>query len=190
MKDFKLNYPDGYEKSYISNYIEKDLQGKNESFHYFFTGKPGTGKTYLADIISGSFFKSSGYAIHNQWRKLSCCKIYKDHLSNLRESRMSLHHDIQCLTSDIVLDDLGNEFPDTAGAVNFVKHILFQRFVLMENFFAGVKSTIIISNLPLEGKNSISTRYGGKITDRIYGAFTIFVFENESFRMRKLKIIE
>ncbi len=193
----KVLFPDNYimskENKAIIDFVTSDLPKKLEErkpFHYLFSGRAGVGKTFLADIIQDSIKKA--YPVQKgfpelpvaMWVKWYCTAIYSEYLGIMKNKAHNVFGDKQYLSGNLFLDDLGDEYPNTEAANSFIKNILMQRYLNTKS--GKVRSTIITTNFSVE---SIKKKYGDRIIDRLYEHFIIFIFRGESFRKKKLKII-
>lgn len=151
----------------------------DQNFHYLFLGKPGTGKTYLANIIKKSI---------PGCKFMEAREIYSDYLriiggnfSDKAEAIAKREHSLR--GEYVIMDDLGDEKGTEAGH-EFIGKLITDRYYWFKKGFA--KGTIITSNL--DGK-AIKEIYGSRIIDRLYEMCIVMEFQDHSFRMDNLRII-
>ena len=207
MSQFEIRYPKAYKKNNkkIIKRVEKDLllYGNNiidgvehsdmkVSAHYLFQGVVGCGKTTLAKII----FNVCRYkGDSDNSKSTSFRKIYEDYLGFLGSTFTDKHTAIQDLSELmkkelLLLDDLGDEKPNTDAAHDYIGGLLEKRYEYIKTGFPGNELncvTIITTNL--NGKQIIDT-YGSRVYDRLQEIFVICKFKDVSFREKKRQIIK
>ena len=181
----KFTPPKNYEKNNpnILKRVVKDMES-NKPFHYLFIGNAGVGKTALAKLIRRSYSESD-------WRWLNVRKFYRNYIELMSTSYNDKYDVIRdsekiMRAKNLVIDDLGNERPNTASAHDYMGSMLEERYdwLTVSNKEAR---TIITTNL---GANELHQIYGARLIDRLEGLFTIMRFKNQSFRRVNREIIE
>ena len=177
-----MNYPEWYEPNpKLVKLIEEAI---DKPFCFLFTGKNGTGKSCMADLIYEHLSK----------KPVSKTNIRADHLyakylaandQNGADKTAALR-DIEQLPTRklLVLDDLGLEM-DTPASRKF-----FENLICSQHDFIQEKNqvqSIITTNL---SSDQISLRYGDRVLDRLCQFYTIVKFTNNSFRLRNLRVVE
>lgn len=181
----KLDLPDGYQKNNpnIIDRIESDLD-EDRNFHYLFTGKVGSGKTYLARIIYVSFQRQT----QERWYSAKIRDTYKRYLevSDLQRDRSKLVNRIEApfIARNTVLDDLGYESPATEAAHEYISGLLDKRYDRWTQELCD--RTIITTNL---SGDQIADVYGNRTMDRLEEMCTIMKFNDESFRRKDREIV-
>ena len=207
MSQFEIRYPKGYKKNNknIIKRVEKELllygtniidgvqhDSNRVSAHYLFQGVVGCGKTTLAKIIYNSCKPKSNYT---DSKSTSFRKIYEDYLSLIGSTYSDKYTAIQDLSELmkkelLLLDDLGDEKPNTDAAHDYIGGLLEKRYEYIKIGFPVNKLncvTIITTNL--NGKQIIDT-YGSRVYDRLQEIFVICKFKDVSFREKKRTIIK
>lgn len=183
-KDFVNPIPKG------SAYISRKIQ-ENRPFHLLFAGPVGTGKSIMAKIIKRTYHRHApcmAAEVRDKylWYDVKLYKFYKEYLVEMQQARPNP----QWLESvwkrrNLIVDDLGDERPDTTAAREYVAGLITERY---EQIMKGqAKRTVITTNLNYQ---EVKDRYGSRITDRINEVFTIVKFPNESFRKGRQFVIE
>ncbi len=185
----KKQTPFVYPKNFIKknpvllNTLEQELNAGKDC-HFLFTGVPGCGKTYLADLVI-RWWRQNG---HNPV-KLECPTIYREYLRVI-DSKASDKHDalrrrINIFCADYaVLDDLGWEKPSTEASKVYLAEIINARYLRLQK--GHVRGSIITTNLTI---NEIKANYGERISDRLQEFFTVATFLNGSFRVQKTRTL-
>ena len=183
MRELKL--PSGYRLN-NPNFLKqlKEDFKEERNFNYLFTGSVGCGKTYLAKII-----------IHNTggsgfWETLECRNVYKDYLRLMESNYTDKHEALQRLDDrvkkkNVLIDDLGDERPSTAGSHDYLGGLLVERCETIKR--TSTCSSIITTNLK---QKEIMEMYGSRVVDRLEENFIMVKFEDHSFRRDKRQIIK
>lgn len=156
-------------KNYAMNF-------KENSKSLFFSGSPGTGKTFLAQAIANEVAKSDYNALY--FSVFDFNKVLLDyHLAN--DFDKSVYYDILTTCDLLVIDDLGCEPIYKNVTVEYLLLILSQRLQLN-------KPIIITTNLSPE---KFVERYGERIYSRISSKnFVILPFKGNDLRkIHKIK---
>ena len=181
-------YPDDFTKNNTKTFydiIESDVDNR-QPIHYLFKGICGCGKTYLADIIY-KYIKDN-YSVSVNWHTANIfyAKYVKLIMSDDPEDKWLLNYLYGDMPSNsFILDDLGSE-KDTQASRDFFT-------LLIDNNYKDIKNgmcrlSIITTNL---NDVEITDRYGkGRAMDRLWENYTVFKFNDYSFRQRDKKIIK
>jgi len=183
-----MNYPDYYIRNEkLCSMMETAIE-KKEPILWLFTGAPGTGKTLAAEIMYEALCQEIE---HMKWQaeKITATELYY-HYQNYARSNDYMERDKvkdcnRTLCKKIVLlDDLGSE-PRTEASSTFISNL----FSVQYNWLSeGHRNyCIVTTNL---NSNEITDIYGERVIDRIYEYYTIVKFTGESFRKKKMKLIE
>ena len=157
-----------------------------ESFHLFFMGDVGCGKTYLANLIAD--WKNGEVKDHFQYHNVR--NLYFDYINLIgaqesdKDELKKNHFEImnQC---NVVLDDIGSEAPKTVKAHDHIGYFIESRY----DYARIKKSSNTIFTTNLESKE-INQTYGSRVLDRIYGLFTVVKFGKVSYRSADVDILE
>lgn len=178
-------YPDWYQKNQkLIDYVENEIgQGK---FSILLTGKPGCGKTALANIIFDHVLESN----HENGRFSYICAtancMYQDYLNALnltgKERSEAIAKAESYLMYDLVLlDDLGCEM-DTDASANYFSRMFSGQYEMYQE--GKRNATIITTNLTIDG---IATAYGSRVMDRIAEHYSVITMTNDSWRIKNMK---
>ena len=197
MKKFSL---DGYDMRNIEHCADELIDIVSSlSFHIVLKGSVGTGKTMLAGMIAdylnshteepetGNVRIKGGYTA----KMYSSRKEYRKYLSLVRSSDKARVIDIERQENimhfnNVILDDIGTEFPSTDAAHQYIGFLLEDRYdYIREN---KNTCTVFTTNLSATGTNSLRTLYGDRVVNRLYEKFIIVVFGNHSFRLDDIKV--
>ena len=158
---------------------------KNQKpFHYLFFGCSGSGKTYLSRIIM-RFLTANGCEVGFIESRL----VYRDYL-RLLDSKVSDKSEalkkcrLTYCKKYAILDDIGNELPDTEKAAEFIGGLILERYERIKKSL--ICGSIITTNLDIVGLRS---RYGERILDRIYEHYIFMSFNEKSFRAQNARIV-
>ena len=177
--------------------IQRDM-ASGEPYHYFFHGKVGRGKTFLAQHIIRSYPNSHWYYTSpNPIAKTGMITVreyYREYLefnkskgwtavADQKANDRLLHKMFLCL------DDIGNEKPKTEAAHEYIGACIERRYDAIKN--GKAHATIMTSNHDMEEIKGI---YGSRVQDRIYEVFDIMEIKREkgkkSYRREKSILTE
>ena len=188
-----VKYPDGYIKFDAFDTAINHMLAGNDDIRLLFVGSPGTGKSQLARLIMNALLdkhmESTGIKPDVQIKSAS--ELYRRYLALTGSTASDKIDQIDSLIKIlamqyVIIDDFGNEI--NSGASNCFMAELFSyqydRIVYAER--RKPINTIITTNF---GSKELAKLYGDRIIDRIYETYTVFQFNNDSFRRNKLKII-
>lgn len=184
----KLILPSDYEinNSKLIDRINLDIK-KEEGFHYLFTGKVGCGKSYLADIINKNIKRL--YNIEARW--INADEIYQKYLNFIDATSVDKIELMNSITHSlrgkfVIFDDIGNEFPNTTAAHEFIGMLMNDGYKYWKRGYAYM--TIYITNLRDVALNEL---YDDRVMDRIYEKFLVVPFKKiSSYRHKKFEILE
>jgi DNA replication protein DnaC len=180
-----MKYPDWYQKNQkLIDYVENEIStGK---FAILLTGKPGCGKTALANLIFDHVFETN----HENGRFSYICAtangMYQDYLNALnltgKERTEAIAKAESYLNYDLsLLDDLGCEM-DTEASANYFSRMFSSQYEMYQE--GKRNATIITTNLTIDG---IATAYGSRVMDRIAEYYSVITMTNDSWRMKNMK---
>ena len=190
MEDFI--YPKNYEKNNpnILKHIMDDWKDEKQ-FNYLFTGNVGSGKSYLANVIEYNMKKTKRIDSVKRPALQSIRKHYVKYLELLqsdytdRGSALDNHRRSLTHPEFVILDDLGDEKPNTDASHDYFAGVLEDRYDFICRY--EYASTIITTNL--SGYDIINT-YGSRVYDRLSDKFIIMKFKDISYRRKNLKQIK
>ncbi len=138
-----------------------------------FRGRPGVGKTFMANCITAELLPKGIYIIYMPASEL---------VDLIRKSRISDYSDLidesfvdALATCDLlIIDDLGTE--------NVTDFVITELFNLINKRILTNKQMLISTNLTLK---EIEDMYSARIFSRIYGHFEIFDFIGSDIRVKK-----
>lgn len=188
-----MKYPDNYVKfAPFTDRIEADIEAGNE-IRYLFIGAPGTGKSMLAKLVMDTLVAKhkQDHGTNPDYVFTSASEHYRKYLSlnssNFSDKNEAMDNLMKVLVSTYcVIDDLGNEIKSDA-ANNYIAELFSYQYDRLRAAKRKPINTIITSNF---GSKDLIALYGERIIDRIYETYTIFQFNNDSFRKKMIKIIE
>lgn len=137
-----------------------------------FSGKQGTGKTFLSSCIAKSFLDDKKSVLYLTAQKL--CNIFDDKRFN-----KALSYDVNdyynfILECDLlIIDDLGVEF---LGATS--QPMLFDT---LETRISKGKRNVISTNLSMD---ELTKKYSLRFSSRIFEDYGVFVFNGEDLRIK------
>ena len=180
-----MKYPDWYQKNQkLIDYVENEIStGK---FAILLTGKPGCGKTALANLIFDHVLETNHENGRFSYIGATANGMYQDYLNALnlvgKERSDAIAKAESYLLYDLVLlDDLGCEISSDASASYFARVFSMQ----YEAWKDGKRNRVIITtNLNIEG---IASVYGSRVMDRIAEFYHVITLMNDSWRMKNLK---
>ena len=169
-------YPEDYKKvnPFLPDIEKKILSG--EQFFFILSGKVSRGKTYLMKIIKDNvsrlyikpFFRYSPlwYDIPKEWRNY----LRKDTIGEFTPKPFCF------------FDDLGAETPRTEASKEFIQRLVYS---IHENYMTGkIQGCVISTNYTYK---DILKNYGDRTAERLIEFAEVLKFENESFRIKKIK---
>ncbi|HDY88074.1 MAG TPA: hypothetical protein ENH82_08185 [bacterium] len=172
--------------------IQRDMSS-GQPYHYFFHGKVGRGKTFLAQHIIRSYPNSHWYyPSPNPIAKSGMITIreyYREYLEFNKSKGYGAVTDQKAndrllLKSFLCLDDIGNEKPATKPAREYIGACIERRYDAIKS--GRVHATIMTSNHDM---GAIKGMYGSRVQDRIYEVFDIMEIKREkgkkSYRREK-----
>jgi DNA replication protein DnaC len=169
--------------------VKEDFKNPDKGFHYLFQGSVGCGKTYLAKLIAHNLIKSK--IVEPKEYLVSARKTYSSFLETISSSYTDKGTAIAKLKRSIgsvefvILDDLGDEKPNTEASHEYFSSILEDRYDYIGKYpFAR---TIITTNLKSQ---DFINAYGSRLFDRITDIFTIMKFKEHSFRQENKSVVE
>ena len=127
-------YPKKYElnNKNILKQIVDDFKNENQ-FNYLFTGGVGSGKTYLANVIEFNMKKLKRIESHKKSALQSVRKHYIKYIQLLqsdftdRGTAIDSHRRSLTHTEFIIMDDLGDEKPNTDASHDYFAGVLEDR---------------------------------------------------------------
>lgn len=157
---------------FVDHFEEASLQ------NLFFTGSPGTGKTFMARCIGLELLKK-GYTVL-YLSTPSLFEIIRKYRMNQEEDGLSFETAYRSIATSqlLILDDLGTE-PLTESRYAELLTLLETRKALSSR---SVCRTVISSNLDAKGLFEV---YKERIASRILGEFTTLQFIGEDIRLIK-----
>jgi DNA replication protein DnaC len=180
-----MKYPDWYQKNAkLCAYIE-ELAAK-DNFAILLTGKPGCGKTAIAEIVFDHIYAMYKNDSRFSYVAISADKMYGNYMAAMNQSgserTAAIEKAERYLMYDLVLlDDLGCEISSDASASYFARVFSMQ----YEAWKDGKRNRVIITtNLNIEG---IASVYGSRVMDRIAEFYHVITLTNDSWRMKNLK---
>ena len=210
----KLILPKGYKNNNdnIIRCVSADMmQWRFVKPHYLFTGRVGSGKTYLKEIIFDSIkkmltaalelsqksercfdFKNTGkmkgntvLASNEYYLQglIDCMKTYS--ARDIYKHYLANNFEVLPVSRIFCLDDIGAE-KETAGSRDLIIEMI---TTIYDRFRVG-KNLVVIITTNLDGK-AIINRYGSRTEDRIEEMCQpIMEFNNHSFRRDKAEVIK
>lgn len=185
-----IEYPDNYVKfPAFTNAIESAL-ASGEEIRFMFLGAPGTGKSMLARLVMDSLLKTHkekhGTIPDHYFHSVS--ELYRRYLalnqSTFSDKNESLDSLMKILAMQyVILDDLGNEIKSEASNT-FIAELFSYQYDRLRADKRKPNNVIVTTNF---GSKELSKLYGERIVDRIFETYTIFQFNNESFRKNMIK---
>jgi DNA replication protein DnaC len=174
-ENYKINNPKIIAK------INNDLVNGNP-FHYLFTGATGVGKTFLGTSVV--------LRCKEPWEMVSCMKHYREHIGYMASDytdKMDADrkNDNKFSTKCLMLDDLGDEKPNTPASHDYFSGLLEKRHLYIKR--NPCSRTIITTNLHSQELIEI---YGSRVYDRLCEHYIICKFIDHSFRKAELEVIE
>lgn len=183
-----VTYPEWYQKNtkliqFIEPVVESGLP-----FALLFTGKPGTGKTALADIVYSHIYdiyaddhrfgaiSISSSALYDEYLR-ACALEGKERNDAIEKVQKRIHYSL------VVIDDLGCEI-DTQASRTFFSNLLSAQYDAYRE--GKLNKCIITTNLDYTG---IAKAYGERIADRIAEFYTVIKFPIESYRRSKMRVV-
>lgn len=183
-----MRYPDDYIRNEKLCRMMENAIETMDPIQWLFTGMPGTGKTMAAEIMFSEL--CSIMKPRKAWAiKTSAHKLYSDYLKALSGNDNNVRHEVQWLNTIlckqiVVIDDLGCE-QQTDASNAFMSNVFSEQYDWLK---AGNNNHVIITtNLNSVG---IERCYGARVIDRIYENYTIVKFTCDSYRKKKLKMME
>jgi len=181
-----MTYPDDYIKNNSAEFysVIENCVNNRKHFHFIFKGVVGCGKTYLADIIKEQIKEMYGSRVSRYDANRYYSKYVKLIMSDDPDDKWLLNLVYGDMPdTSFILDDLGSE-KDTQASREFYT-------LLIDNNYKDIKNdvchlSIITTNL---GEDEINRRYGSRAMDRLWENYTVFTFDDYSFRQRDRKII-
>ena len=140
----------------------------NEPLNIFFSGKTGTGKTFLSRYIEKNMINNNKSVIYISVNDLLNV-VFKDFSSDNNETNPLLDYINDC--DMLILDDLGKENISTFT----IKYI----YNLIDNRLTHNKSTIVCSQ---HNYTEISEVYDESLTTRLYNYFITVRLEGKDLR--------
>lgn len=176
--------------------IQRDMTS-GEPYHYFFHGKVGRGKTFLAQHIIRSYPNSHWYYSNPnpiaETGMITVREYYREYLEFNKSKGWTAVTDQKAndrllFKMFLCLDDIGNEKPDTTAAHDYIAACIERRYDAIKS--GKAHATIMTSNLDIE---AIKKMYGSRVQDRIYEVFDIIEIKREkgkkSYRRENMKPI-
>lgn len=175
---FSLDYYTGTAKSIMTGVLGQcrrfadDFDGKTMS-NLLFIGKTGLGKTHLSSSIAKTVIERGFTVIYESAQNI-ISDFEKEKFSrydtDIPDTRKYLECDL------LIIDDLGTEM-----LTQFTVSCLYS---LINSRLVAEKSMIISTNV---GKKELLERYSERITSRLFGEFSICVFDGSDIRAQKLR---
>lgn len=170
-----MNYPTDYKKN-NPNIIKRIEQDSGKEFHYLFMGIVGSGKTYLADIITDSIKGFECYTSRS---------IYNQYLQVIRNNSPMQGDEVQDVLDaftckSLFLDDIGTE-PNKTNPHEFIGSGIMSRYRFWQQ--GRIEHTIYTTNL---NSTKLVDVYGHRVVDRLTEMCTVMEFDKRNFRKRKL----
>ena len=189
-KEFKNYNPEIYKAI-----IEKLKNPVNlTGFFALFIGVPGSGKTYLANLIMKYLEeKNKDRFPLFLYKQINCRTIYNNYLIHLKGTYSNSNYELAEINkisqrSNLIIDDLGDERPSTEKSHTFIGGLITDIHMNIHN--DTVKNCIITTNLSMQSISELYKLNGiDRITSRINEYFDIYYFADYDFRKNKNKII-
>lgn len=155
--------------TYAVNYCR---QAENVKKNLIFSGKQGTGKTFLSSCIAKYFLDSKKSVLYLTAQKL--CNMLDDKRFN-KETNYNVndYYDFILECDLLIIDDLGVEF---AGVTS--QPMLFD---VLETRISKGKRNVISTNL---GMDELAKKYSLRFTSRLFEDYQIFIFNGEDLRLK------
>lgn len=155
--------------NYAVNYCR---QVENVKKNLLFSGKQGTGKTFLSSCIAKYFLDDKKSVLYLTAQKL--CNILDDKRFNKETNYNVNDYYGFILECDLlIIDDLGVEF---AGVTS--QPMLFD---VLETRISKGKRNVISTNL---GMDELAKKYSLRFTSRLFEDYQIFIFNGEDLRLK------
>lgn len=187
-----ISYPDNYVKFPTFTEAIESALASGEEIRFFFTGAPGTGKSMLARLVMDALMKThkEKHGTKPDCLIASASELYRRYLALYQSTYSDKNDALDSLMKTlamqyVILDDLGNEINSDASS-SFIAELFSYQYDRLKAANRKPINTIITSNF---GSKDLSRLYGLRIIDRIYETYTVFQFNNESFRKQMIKVI-
>ena len=144
---------------------------ENTYKNYLFLGNTGLGKTHLSTSVAVSVIERGFDVLY-----VSACSLVSDFEAKQFGSRDNAPDTSRYYSADLlIIDDFGTELTNQF-TVSCIYDIINTRM-------NSKRSTIINTNL---GKSEINSRYGDRITSRLFGEYNPIIFRGNDIRQQKI----